>query len=84
MVNQFRLLLLPLLYKKSYFTIGQTTASFGTIQNKRIFYKYYKMHDEYVDIRGIPTRILTYGQWITEPFQKDKELILIITGKNDD
>lgn len=39
------------------------------------------MQDEYVEINGIPTRILTFGKWIDEPFKKNDELILCITGE---
>lgn len=39
------------------------------------------MQDEYVEINGIPTKILTFGKWIDEPFKKNDELILCITGE---
>lgn len=81
MSAQFRFLLLPaLLYKKSYFTTGKS-ITLNSVQNRRLWLKYFNMNDNYVEINGIPTRILTLGKWIEEPFQKDeKELILCITG----
>lgn len=81
---QLRFLLLPvLLYKKSYLQVGQSLA--GSPNRSKCFRFFYKanfaMHDEYVEINGIPTRILTFGKWIDEPFKKNDELILCITGE---
>lgn len=84
MGSQFRYLFLPvLLYKKNYLQVGQSTA--GSQTRLKCFRFYYHsnfaMHDEYVEIKGIPTRILTFGKWINEPFKQDDEIILCITGK---
>lgn len=81
MVVQFRLLVFPaLLYKRSYFTTPQTTSP-NLAFSKRIYARFFEMHDEYVEVNGVPTRILTFGKWIEEPFKSDeKELILCITG----
>lgn len=84
--TRFRFLLLPvLLYKKSYIQIGQTSAgSPNRLKCCRFYFKSnFAMKDDYVEINGIPTRILTYGKWIDEPFKKNDELILCITGKDN-
>lgn len=83
MGTRFRCLLLPvLLYKKSYLHIGQAAGSPNRLKSCRLFFKStFAMQDEYVEINGIPTKILTFGKWIDEPFKKNDELILCITGE---
>lgn len=40
------------------------------------------MQEGFVEVNSVPTRIITWGQWISDKFDEStKELILIITGK---
>lgn len=37
------------------------------------------MEDKFIDICGVPTKILTWGKSLGEPFDK-KELVLFVSG----
>lgn len=71
----FRLLFFPaVFYKRNYLQVLQMPEKKSLTLTA--------MQDNYVDVAGIPTRILTMGKWIEEPFDtsKEKEIVLIITG----
>lgn len=75
MGSRLRLLFYPaVFYKKNYLQVLQ-------MPDKKSL-NHTAMQDNYVDVAGIPTRILTMGKWIEEPFDpvKEKEIVLIITG----
>lgn len=75
MGSRFRFLLFPaVFYKRIYLQVLE-------MPEKKCL-THVAMQDKYVEISGIPTRIVTMGKWIEEPFDtsKEKEIVLIITG----
>lgn len=38
------------------------------------------MKESFININGIPTHIITWGQWIEDPFTNVKEVAIMITG----
>ncbi|XP_063699444.1 lipid droplet-associated hydrolase-like [Culicoides brevitarsis] len=76
MGSRFRFLLFPaFFYKRNYLQVLQMPDKKALTHNSA-------MQDKYVNIAEIPTRILTLGKWIEEPFDaaKEKEIVLVITG----
>lgn len=66
MGSRFKFLFYPvLLYKRNYFKI------LDKAENKVIMHP--QMEDNYVDIAEIPTRILTLGKWVEEPFKSGND-----------
>lgn len=37
----------------------------------------------YVEVKSVPTRVISAGGWLQDAFEKQKELVLIITGNID-
>lgn len=35
----------------------------------------------YVEVKSVPTRVVSAGGWMQDAFEKRKELVFIITGK---